>query len=272
MRRLGEKARAWIDASLEELGTAHEGEGALGPIKRAGELAMTAALTLDRLDDPGARAWLELCWGRLDDGRALVHAIEGEPGVVAMYPAFHRHGLRSALVEEAIAAAVPRIDHPILQLLVACSLAPTGLEMPWQLDRLLRESFLDEEPATWLVNDRQAYVITHVALFLSPAELLPERYRRWILRSAPAWIALFARAADLDLVGELVMVTHVLGACAHTNEWKLLEDAQEDDGIVPFRLSWRGRAVPPRTRLIANYHSTLVAFGAAAMCAARCRS
>jgi hypothetical protein len=53
-------------------------------------------------------------------------------------------------------------------------------------------------------------------------------------------------------------------------EWQVLIDAQEDDGLVPFRAAWRGREVPARMRFVANYHSTLVAHAAAALCAARC--
>jgi hypothetical protein len=265
-RLLGERARAWIDASLDEFAIAVDSEGVLSPAKRHGELATVAALLLDHGENAHARSWLDLAWKRFDGGELLVREIEAQPGNAAVYPAFRRHGHRTGELDEAIASVWNRIADPTLRLLLACSVAGTEIAAPMPLDKLLDDSIVGREPATWLVDEHAAYVITHVALFLAPTHSLPERHRRYIARSLPVWLARFALAGYLDLVGEMVMVAHALGECVTDSEWQVLVDAQEPDGLMPFRAAWRGREVPPRSRFVANYHSTLTAYAAAAMC------
>jgi hypothetical protein len=106
----------------------------------------------------------------------------------------------------------------------------------------------------------------HVVWFLAPCGLLPDEFARYVRRSLPAWIGWFVRAGELDLVGESIMTAHALGECVPECEWQVLGDAQEPDGLLPFKAEWRGRDVPARARFEANYHSTLIALGAAAMC------
>jgi hypothetical protein len=238
-------------------------------IKRVGELAMLAGILVDD-GDPTARSWLELCWRWFDHGAALARVTLEQPAFAAIYPSFHRHALRSEDVERAIASALPAVVDPALRLLQASALAWCGLTSPWNLDGLLDESWLASEPATLLTDTRAAYIATHVVLFLAPVGRLSERHRSYVSRSLPAWLAHFARIGDMDLVAEMIMVAHVLGRCVPEGDWNVLADAQEDDGLVPFRAAWRGCSVPPRRRFHANYHSTLVTLGAASMCSARC--
>jgi hypothetical protein len=266
-RTLGERARTWIDASLDEFAIAVESEGVLTPAKRHGELATVAALLLDHGDNLHARSWLDLAWKRFDDGELLVREIAVQPGSAAIYPAFRRHGHRSEALDRAIASVWPRITDPSVRLLLACSVAGTDIAAPLPLEQLLDDSVVGREPATWLVDERAAYMMSHVALFLAPTRSLPERHRRYIARSLPVWIARFGFAGYLDLVGEMIMVAHALGECVPDSEWQVLVDAQEPDGMMPFRAAWRGREVPPRVRFVASYHSTLTAYAAAAMCA-----
>jgi uncharacterized protein DUF6895 len=267
MRRLGERARAWLDRSIPEFPVIADGESALLAIKRIGELAMLAGTLIDH-GDATARPWLELCWRWFDHGAALARVTAEQPAFAAIYPSFHRHALRSEEVERAIGGALPAVVDPALRLLLASALAWCGLASPWDVDRLLDESWLASEPATF--DTRAAYVATHVVLFLAPVGRLGERHRRYVNRSLPSWIVRFAREGDLDLAAEMIMVAHALGHCVPERDWSVLADAQEDDGLVPFRAAWRGRAVPPRTRFCANYHSTLVALAAASMCNALC--
>ena len=267
-RHLGERARAWIDASLDEFAIAVESEGVLSPAKRHGELATVAALLLDGGDNVRAQAWLDLAWDRFGSGELLAREIQTQPALAAVYPAFRRHGYRSAELDGAVASVWDRVDDPTLRLLLACSVAGTEIAAPWPLDQLVDDSIVGREPPTWQVDDRTAYVISHVVLFLAPTRTLGERHRRYIARSLPAWLGRFAVAGYLDLVGEMVMVAHALGECVPDSEWQVLVDAQEPDGLMPFRAAWRGREVPARLRFIANYHSTLIAYAAAAMCAA----
>lgn len=269
MRKLGERARAWLDRSIPEFRVIAAGESVPLAIKRIGELAMLAGTLVDH-GDATARPWLELCWRWFDHGAVLARVTAEQPAFAAIYPSFHRHALRSEEVERAIAGALPAIVDPALRLLQASALAWCGLPAPWDLDGLLDESWLASEPTTALIATRDAYVATHVVLFLAPVGRLGERHRSYVTRSLPAWLAHFARVGDLDLVAELIMVAHVLGQCVPECEWSVLADAQEDDGLVPFRAAWRGRSVPPRTRFRANYHSTLVALAAAGMCNALC--
>jgi hypothetical protein len=269
-RLLGERARAWIDASLDQFPIAGEGEGVQEPAKRNAELATVAALLLDGGEDARARAWLALAWDRFGSGAQLARDIEAQPALVAVYPAFRRHGYHSPEADGAAASVWARVDDPTVRLLLACSFAGAGMAAPDALDRLLDDSILGRQPATWLIDERAAYVITHIVLFLAPKHALAERHRRYLARSLPVWISRSAAGGYLDLVAEFIMVAHALGECVPACEWQVLIDAQESDGLVPFRGAWRGREVPPRVRFVANYHSTLVAYAAAAMCATRC--
>lgn len=271
MRTLGERARAWLDRSIPEFPVTAGGESAVMTIKRIGELAMVAGILLDH-GDATARPWLELCWRWFDHGAVLARVTAEQPAFAAIYPSFYRHALRSEEVERAIAGALPAVVDPALRLLQAAALARCGLASPWDLERLLDESWPGSQPETSLVDTRAAYIATHVVLFLAPVGRLGERQRDHVSRSLPAWIAQFARVGDLDLVAEMIMVAHVVGQCVPEHAWSVLADAQEDDGLVPFRAAWRGRSVPPRTRFRANYHSTLVAVAAAGMCNALCAS
>jgi hypothetical protein len=234
-------------------------------VKRTAELAFIAA-TLADAGDPDGRAMLERCWTRLGRGAVLLHLAATIPAVATVYVPFWRHGLRSPALERAMVSIAPAAAEPATRLLIACALRACELPAPWPLEALLDASWLGGFPATWRITDREAYVVTHLVLYLAPAGLLPARYRTYLRRALPAWIALFARAGDLDLVAELIMAAHALGDCVDTTEWQLLIDAQEPDGLVPFRLAWKGREAPAETRFRCNYHSTLVALAACAMC------
>jgi hypothetical protein len=271
-RLLGERALAWLDAALNDFAAAPSGESALEQFKLNGELATAAAIMLDCGENPTARRWLKSCWNRLEDGQLLLRAVGQHPSLAAVYTPFRRHGYKCAELEQTLQTAVLRVEDPPVRLLLACALRSCGLPAPWDVNQLLGESWLAGEPGTWLIDTREAYVITHVALYLEPVGLLAEHHRRYILRSLPVWIAVFVKAGHLDLLAELIMIAHVFGECVPDCEWQVLLDAQEEDGMVPFRLAWRNRKVAPKVRFLANYHSTLVALAAAAMCAGTCGS
>lgn len=269
MRPLGQRARAWVENALSEFPVIVDGESVPLAIKRVGELAMVAGTLVDH-GDPSARPWLDLCWRWFDDGAMLARAITAQPAFAALYASFHRHALRSAEVEHAIAGALPGAADPALRLLLASALAWCGLTAPWDLDALLAQSWLAAAPASAPIPARDAYIATHVVLFLAPVGRLDAQLLDRIDDALPVWLEQFARAGDLDLVGELIMVAHALGHCVSRRWWDVLAGAQEDDGLVPFRAAWRGRPVPARTRFRANYHSTLAALAAASMCDASC--
>lgn len=234
-------------------------------VKRTAELAVIAATLLD-VGHPDGRILLEKCWGRLGNGATLEKLAPAVPAVATIYVAFWRHGLRSDVLERALVEAAPAAEEPAVRLLVTCALRVCGLPAPWDLEELLRDSWIGGLPPTWQVTIHDAYIATHVVLFLAPAGLLPELYCRYLRRAVPVWFALFARAGHVDLVGELIMTAHALGDCVAPTEWQYLFDAQEPDGLVPFRLAWRGREVPVHTRFQGNYHSTLVGLAACTMC------
>ena len=259
---LGERALEWIERHEAEL------VGADDPalvLKYNGELAAIAALLADRGDARGA-ALLARCWARLEHGRRLQREVAKAPALATMYPPFWRHGLRDDGFELAAVAAAASAGDATLRLLIACALHACDLASPWQLDDLLAASCLGRMPPTWKVTLRDVYVAAHVVLFCAPRGQLADDHVRYVLRSAPVWIADLARGGELDLLGELVMTVHALGACVPPCEWQVLVDAQDCDGMIPFRLAWRGRDVAPLVRLRGNYHSTLVAIGASAMC------
>ncbi len=259
-------AQTWVERH-EHWFARGAGEGACaGPfVKRTAELAVIAAQLIDGGYRSG-RPLLERCWERFDKGAELVKLAATSPVVATIYVAFWRHGLRSPDLEHMLTRDLYATDDASVRLLSACALQACGLPAPWDLAGLLRDSWVGGMPPTWQVTPHEAYVATHVALFLAPTGQLPDGYRAYLRRAIPVWIALFARAGDLDLVGELIMTAHLLGDCVDPTEWRYLLDAQEPDGLVPFRLAWRGRAVPPEVRFHGNYHSTLVTVAACAMC------
>jgi hypothetical protein len=233
-------------------------------IKRTGELAAIAAVLVDA-NHTNARELLDRSWARLGHGDRLA-TLAIHPAVATVYVPFWRHGLRHRELERVLVANAKTIEQPQVRLLVAGALGACELAAPWDLDELLAESWLGAFPATWSITEQDAYVVTHLIFYLAPAGLLPARYRTFLRRAIAVWIGLFARAGDMDLVAELIMAAHVLGDCVDVMEWKFLLDAQEPDGLVPFRRAWRGLRAPPALRFQANYHSTLVALAACAMC------
>lgn len=260
------RARGWIathDAAFAR--GPDEAVDALAFVKRVAELAVIADALIGA-GDPDGRAVLETCWDRLERGAVLARLAPATPPVATVYVPFWRHGLRNEELERLLVAAAAAVDERPVRLLITCALRACELAAPWDLDAQLRDSWLGSIPATWQVSSREAYIVTHVVLFLAPANLLPVPYRTYLRRAIPAWIALFARAGDLDLVAELVMTAHALGDCVDAAEWQFLLAAQEDDGMMPFRLAWRGQQVAAEARFLANYHSTLVTLAACAMC------
>jgi hypothetical protein len=260
------RARAWVtahDASFARM--PDEPPDSLPFVKRVAELAVIADVLI-RVGDPDGRTLLETCWDRLERGAIIARLAPATPPVATVYVPFWRHGLRNAELETAVVASASAVDERPVQLLITCALRACELTAPWDLDALLRDSWLGSFPGTWQVSSREAYIATHIVLFLAPTELLPAAYRTYLRRAIPAWIALFARAGDLDLVAELVMTAHALGDCVDAAEWQFLFAAQEPDGLMPFRLAWRGQEVPAEARFLANYHSTLVTLAACATC------
>jgi hypothetical protein len=267
MRALGENALGWIRAHEQAFETGSEADESTRVwfAKRNGELAMIGAYLLDRGDLRG-RELLDRAWARFEDGAWLTREAVRMPALATLYPAFWRHGLRDKALEQAIVATAPTATDPALRLLVACAFVNCELAPPWDLAELLASGELSRRPATWTVDTRYAYLAMHVAWALVPSRLLPDTLAEYLRRSLPAWISWFARSGELDLLGEAIITTHTLGECVPASEWQVLGDAQEPDGLVPFKLAWRGRAAPARARFDANYHSTLVALGAAAVC------
>ncbi len=266
-RGVRQLAQAWVRAHEPEFGLASDDpEERQSFLKRNSELAAIAGMLVDA-GDAEARGWIERCWQRFERGAVLAREIETMPALATTYVPFWRHGLRSAELEHAIASHAARATHPALRMLIGCALRACELPAPWDVDQLLAESWLASEPATWLITAEQAYIAAHVVLFLAPRGLVPAQHVPYLLRSLPVWIAHFVRAGDLDLLAELVVVAHALGTCVPASEWQVLIDAQETDGMVPFRLAWRNREVAPHVRFHGNYHSTLLTLAACATCA-----
>jgi len=264
MRELGEQALAWVMTHESELASTTDVLGAPTPVwfaKRNGELALVAALLADRGDARGS-ALLERAWDRFERGAWLAREAPQMPAIATIYPPFWRHGLRRAELETAL--AMPATGEPALRLLIAS--AHASRDRARSVTELLAESELAARPATWLVDTRYAYLAMHVAWFLAPSGLLPDELEQFLRRSLPAWISWFTRTGELDLLAEAIITAHVLGECVPGCEWQVLVDAQESDGLVPFKAAWRNQQAPARARFEANYHSTLVALGAAAVC------
>jgi hypothetical protein len=233
--------------------------------KRNGEIAMIAAHLVDAGDTRGMPL-LERAWERFECGAWVAREAARMPALATIYPPFWRHGLRDAALEDALARTAAAASDPALRLLVASAFVCCERTPPWSVTEIFAASELARRPATWSVDTRYAYLAMHVACSLAPRSLLPDEFMRYVQRSLPAWIGRFVCAGELDLVGESIMAAHALGNCVPACEWQVLLDAQEPDGLVPIKAEWRGRDVPARVRFEGNYHSTLVALGAAAMC------
>lgn len=261
--QLRERAWEWISRNDDSFRADGEAADTHAFIKRTAELA-TVAEVLAHNGDARGREMVETCWKRFECGAALAR-VAHFPAVVTAYVPFYRQGLRDAKLETALAASAHSATTPDVRLLVACALRACELPSPWDLEELLAASIIGQRPPSWRITDRDAYVITHVILYLAPTNALSNEHRNYLRRTLPVWIAIFGRAQHVDLVAELVMAAHALGDCVAHPEWSILCDAQEADGLVVFRSDWRGR-VPPEQRFANNYHSTLVAFAACVMC------
>ncbi|HEY0252833.1 MAG TPA: hypothetical protein VGC41_14960 [Kofleriaceae bacterium] len=257
MREVGEKALAWVIANEANFAA----DAPLWFAKRNGELALVAALLLDAGDERG-RPLLQRAWERFEAGAWLVREAPNMPALATVYPPFWRHGFREPVLEQTFATTSVSATDPALRLLLACAHRNCELPPPWNIGELLATGELATRPATWEIDTRFAYLAMHVAW----AGPLPAELATYVRRSLPAWISWFVRTGEIDLLGEAIMTSHVLGDCVPPAEWRVLGEAQEADGLVPFKQAWRGREVPARARFEASYHSTLVALGAAALC------
>lgn len=294
---IGCRACAWIEENLGAFKVTDRDDdlALVRQIKPLAELALTCDLLLRSPNSdllyPNARSFahriLKFCWNELDGGEHLRRLILTYPdlySLVTVYPPFFKAGLRDSRLEMGIEAVthdrtVLAIEFPAWRLIdFSTALRALGFLSPWDEKKLLKLTWLGALPAPWSLSDSAAYSVTHVVFYLTDFGFkpngLPVRHLRYLRRWAPVWSRYYARAANLDLLSEMLMVAFYIGAQEHVSgEVDHLSSQQLPSGLVPGPLPEEylkafGEQAEYRS-FLANYHTTLVATMASLAGAAR---
>ena len=250
-------------------------------LKMVAELAQTADVLLQYgVGDPAVlRSWIERGWRELRGGDLLARAIAAHEDLILLataYVPFHRHGMASRAVEEVIRERGARaVVAPARRFYLAWALDALGMESPVPFGEALRASPLGAPRDLAAPGWEEAYGFTHAVFYATGWGLrradLPGDIAAHLPQDLPIWLGWCERNGKIDLLAELIMVAHCIGeACAPTSAWRALAAAQDPDGMVSesagedaHPLGTDDRA---RNRVLRNFHPTLVAITAGAMC------
>jgi hypothetical protein len=267
-RRVGERAAAWLSAQEPEFAR-HVGPRDTRPFrrcKRLGELAQAGEI-LGRRRDPRAQPLLRFAWDALDGGDELEWLIRQHPDLVmyaTLYPPFFRRGLRHRPLEQTIArqARRARLRDPVLRFYTACALGAIGLASPWSARELVRATWLYRAPAGAIPTRPAGYEITHTIFFLTDygrrPSAVPAQARKRLIAELPRMLAHTCGRDDVDLAGELALAARCLEQPLPAAALRLVEAAQQPDGMVRAR-SRSPSGATARDRFLRNYHATIVA-------------
>lgn len=128
-------------------------------------------------------------------------------------------------------------------------------------------------PEPWAISEASAYSLTHTVFYTTDfgADIagLPQAHVAYLKRWVPVWQCYYARAVNMDLLAEMIMVGRCLGLEEGESMWRAIADAQCPSGAVPSPLSrdWTESlaADPGKRDFFTNYHTTLVTIMAVAM-------
>jgi hypothetical protein len=267
-RELTDRTLAWLSANLPRFEMPDgEGERALAGAKAIADLGLIAWLAISSGDPrlaASGRAAADHGWAQLGEGRRLTALIEKNPKLsafVTLYSFFYRLGHRSEALERVIRQHADAAPIEIAALMV-CNLDLVGIEPPARVAEAAARAPYGPLHPPWMMRRSESYYVTHVVFALSdfgrrPLSAGVDHVQRWL----PEWLRWCEVSGDHDLLAEMIMTWHcALPGCVPGSAWTLLRDAQRADGSIPF--SARSRATP----LYVDYHTTLVALAALAMC------
>jgi hypothetical protein len=260
-------ALGWLgDRTLEVLEPRPEWQAG---VKRISEAAMLADVLLapsvaaiHPKISAYADAWLDAAWRALGAGDFLCDRVEEDPvwaGLAMTYVKFHKHGRRNARFLDLVQRRAHEVrGDPFVKLAVACAFRELGVTSALDVDELTRQSWIARADDFAVPEPLEAYHTTHVALWLGELGRIPEWLARRLKSYTPLWISHYQRRENVDLVAELIMQAHHVGAPPLGDVWAWLLARQEGDGSFP------GIDLPSVT--LGRYHPTLVSALALALC------
>ncbi|MFI9005759.1 DUF6895 family protein [Actinosynnema sp. NPDC053489] len=220
--------------------------------KPLGESALAAGVVLRaaaalRGQQARAARLLEFCWRQIRCGdllyeRQLRHPLMTDP--LEVYAQFAAAGLRHEQLDALLAHLTASRSWwavevmPNRRLAVANAARLAGLSRPEDWRPLVEATWLGQRPEPWLIDWATAYAVTHTVFHITDWGLrpgcLPEPVVTYLERWMPVWMRVWGEICDWDLLAELLVVDACLPRpqCP-PDMWRLLADAQRDDGLVP---------------------------------------
>lgn len=291
---LVQKAIGWIIANQDQFAIPEDANEptVLTLLKPLGELALTCDILIRYGIQPVSIAgreikWesiLSFCWSQVRDGEKLFKLLQRYPdyfAFVAMYPAFYLHEFRNESLERLIAhmanlRGIRSLEFPPWRALdLSLAMQVLGLDSPWRSNDLFEKTWLYSKPEPWLLSEGTAYSVTHTVFYMTDFGFdqsgLPQVHRDYLQKWLPVWCQYYSDIRNMDLLGEMLMVTRCIGASSCPLYWDVLHRAQHDDGLVPGPVEGPeidpAKMNPSRLRFLNHYHTTLVAVLAGIMSA-----
>jgi hypothetical protein len=262
------RAMGWLDEHAREI-LAPRPTWLLG-VKRLAEAAMLADILLeedlgrrDPVLEEHATGWLEACWRLLRGGDFLVECVERDGvwvGLAMAYVPFHKRGMRNPRFEAVLEARADRVEADwFVELAVACAFEHLALRPRRDIASLARSAWITRATRYMAIDPARAYETTHLVFWLEPLGRVTPALRDRLLDWTPRWVEHYRAVRNVDVVAELIMMSHVLGApCAAADTWSWLLDRQEADGAFP--------GVGSSAPVLGRFHTTAVAAMALALC------
>lgn len=251
------------------------GDNSLYLLKPFAEIVCTSRVMIALGYENHWEKLLNCAWVKSKNGNYLADLLIARPDLLVLsciYADFVSIGYRSERLDSVISAAA------ITKSVRAMELPGwRRMDLEYSLARIsgeeftcndLRQTWIGRTPEPWIISNDIAYAITHVLFYITDfgfknSELrsdLKDYLQLWI----PAWIEIYKRKLNFDLISEFVMIA----SCAKVeinSEWiKLIISGQEKDGSVcgpptAGDALLRGGDTRKRKKFVRNYHTTIVA-------------
>lgn len=276
----------WIAGNLPQfdLSRAEDEEHALELLKPIGELVLTCDI-LSRF--PGteriANTWLHWSWSQFRQGQLIHDVLLSRPDLViisSIYASFHVNGFqhqgtvewlkylsRTRFVDAIQYPNWRRLDYEhAMERLGFLGMEAESIERMWSA----------KLPEPWLIESDAAYALTHEVFYVTDfgakSQRLPSLARDFISAWLPAWINIFRRRDDWDLVSELLIVHASIGGSPDVvvPVFDGMAEVVEAKTYLPSPLGggsklFRPSDDEPRRLFLSNYHTTLVGLIAASI-------
>lgn len=277
---LTNRAIAWVDEHLGEFAITNEQSHPFYTIKPVAELGEAASLLINTGYADTGRAWLEHAWAQLRRGELIKHLLRGPDTLVqaAIYNPFYRVGLRDPDLEQAIADHASSASMvPILHRLpIAATLQLHGLPSPWTLEQVIADEWATRLGSPFSLSATDLYMVTHIVFYATEyarkPSALTDTQSSYLRQWMTVWIDDLRIHGQLDLIAELVTAHHcVNSSCVAPKTWEVLAANQRADGSVPYEVCDQRKIDVPgmtlaREQFLRDYHTTLVALMAGALC------